>query len=89
MENLADVKEAYLRCVRHSQRLHFQNEIKALNEGRALSRSSRLSRLSPFLDESSTLRVGGRLQESQLPFAERHPAILTGQCQLDSVIYSG
>lgn len=32
--------------------------------------------MNPFIDEDGILRVGGRLEQADLPFEERHPAIL-------------
>ena len=81
-----ELREAFLRCVRYTQGMDFRDGIKAPSEGRALSRRSQLSRLNPFLDENGTLRVESHLQESQLSFAERQPAILTGQCHLARLI---
>ena len=36
-----ELREAFLHCVRYSQRMDFRDDIKALSEGRALSRRSR------------------------------------------------
>jgi hypothetical protein len=32
--------------------------------------------LTPFLDESGTLRVGGRLDRADIPYRKKHPALL-------------
>ena len=36
----------------------------------------KLQRLNPFLDNEAILRVGGRLNNSQMLFHQRHPIIL-------------
>ncbi|XP_074659590.1 uncharacterized protein LOC141912263 [Tubulanus polymorphus] len=54
----------------------FPGEIKALQEGRQLPRSSRLKQLDPFLDEDGLIRVGGRIQEALLPEETIHPIVL-------------
>ena len=54
----------------------FGEDIAVLRKGKSLPISSRLFQISPFLDELGILRVGGRLQASQLEFEERHPIIL-------------
>ena len=41
-----------------------------------LSKGDKLSSLAPFLDDDGIIRVGGRLQNSDLPYAEKHPALL-------------
>ena len=42
----------------------------------APSKEDKLFSLAPFLDENGVIRVGGRLQYSDLPFIEKHPALL-------------
>ena len=54
----------------------FAEEISLLKNGQSLPRSSKLVKLSPFLDEFGVLRVGGRLQESNLSYQSKHPVIL-------------
>lgn len=41
-----------------------------------LSKMSSLLSLNPFLDENQLIRVGGRLQNSDLTFYQQHPLIL-------------
>ena len=47
-------------------------------------RSSPLYSLSPFLDESGVLRRKGRVEESDLPFEQKHPIILP--CSYESYV---
>jgi hypothetical protein len=42
----------------------------------SLSNKSSLLSLNPFLNGNQFLRVGGRLENSDLPFDEQHPLIL-------------
>ncbi|XP_054727158.1 uncharacterized protein LOC129236895 [Anastrepha obliqua] len=49
------------------------NELRA---GRAVSSSSNLRSLNPFLDATGLIRVGGRLQNADLSFNARHPIVL-------------
>ena len=51
-------------------------EIVALKRGRAVGKRSPLHKLQPFLDPHGLLRAGGRLHQAQLPYTQRHPAIL-------------
>ena len=66
--------EAFL--YRSIQQECFAEEIAMLKEGNSLPPSSRLYKLSPFLDDAGLLRVGGRLQESELGYDAKHPIIL-------------
>lgn len=48
----------------------------------ALPKRSRLTGLSPFMDEDGLLRVGGRLTNAPIPYNQRHPVILPGDVHL-------
>ncbi len=64
----------------------FAEEIQTLKKDRELPNSSCLLPLRPFLDESSVLRVGGREQNSDLPYASQHPIILSGKHAFTSLV---
>lgn len=49
---------------------------KRLMRDSQLGKQSKLLMLNPFLDEFGILRVGGRIQKSNLPFNIKHPIIL-------------
>ncbi|GFU37141.1 integrase catalytic domain-containing protein [Nephila pilipes] len=53
------------------------SEINALKEGRPLQKKSKVSCFNPFLKDDY-LRLGGRLQFSDIPFDTQHPLILDG-----------
>ena len=57
----------------------FPAELQQLRMGKTILRRSPLRTLKPFLDDSGTLRVGGRLQLALLPYQEKHPIILPGR----------
>ncbi|GFU68160.1 DUF5641 domain-containing protein [Trichonephila clavipes] len=42
--------------------------------------------LHPFIDEHGLVRVGGRLQNSQLPFNSKHPIILPSQHSISELL---
>ncbi|KRX51646.1 hypothetical protein T09_10224 [Trichinella sp. T9] len=67
--------------VRIAQRQGFRKEIELRTSG-DVSASSHLRPLSPFLDEAGTLRVRGRLEKSNLPLTEKHPAILPNEHEI-------
>lgn len=69
------------------QEKHFHAEIKQLKEHSNLSNiKTSLSNLSPFLDSNSLLRIGGRLQNANLSFAQRHPIILPKASHITKLI---
>ncbi|XP_076661018.1 uncharacterized protein LOC143364711 [Halictus rubicundus] len=58
------------------QQQSFSEEIRALKTGTELPNKSKLLCLSPFVDNKGILRVGGRLQMSELPYHAKHPILL-------------
>lgn len=53
------------------QRQCYYEEIKCLNASKHLPYDSKLKGLSPFVDSYGIMRVGGRLQNSELSFAQK------------------
>ncbi|XP_065082642.1 uncharacterized protein LOC135705019 [Ochlerotatus camptorhynchus] len=63
-----------LKCiVKVVQMLELPNEIHSIEKGEI---PQRLATLSPLLDDDHLLRVGGRLQESELSYETKHPFVL-------------
>ncbi|GFT55935.1 integrase catalytic domain-containing protein [Trichonephila clavipes] len=60
----------------------FLDEIKSLQSKGVVSPNSKLRNLNPFIDSDGLLRVGGRLSNSDLPYVNKHPAILPGNHNL-------
>lgn len=84
--NAKELNEALETCVRYYQNKIFSEEIQHLQkQGKVLKKSS-LASLSPFLDTTGVLRVGGRLQNAHIKYNERHPYIIPGGCYLAALI---
>ncbi|KAL0892289.1 hypothetical protein ABMA27_015463 [Loxostege sticticalis] len=60
--------------IRSEQNKYLHEEIKCLNSKVPIK--SNLQALNPFLDGLQILRVGGRLQHAEIPYATKHPIIL-------------
>ena len=75
-----EINEALILCVRFAQQKDFQEDITAIANNK--HPSARIRKLSPFLDESGLLRVGGRLQNSALPGSAKHPLLLSKESHL-------
>ena len=71
-------KKAETHILKTVQHEVFEEEIRCLKKGEPLAKSSPLIKLSPFLDENTVLRVGGRLNRADISNEERHPVILPG-----------
>ncbi|XP_055528062.1 uncharacterized protein LOC129720599 [Wyeomyia smithii] len=73
VEQLAQTRNVLIQL---AQSDGFPAELKDLREGKSVDKRSKIRRLNPFLDPEGVLRVGGRLNLSQLPYQAKHPALL-------------
>ncbi|XP_071582174.1 uncharacterized protein [Temnothorax nylanderi] len=71
-----EIHEASVFWLRSAQATCFSDDLKALNAHAAVSRSSSLRSLHPFIGKDKLIRLGGRLENSALSYNERHPVIL-------------
>ena len=55
----------------------YQGDVSKLKGGNKLPNNHVLSQLAPFVDSAGVLRVGGRLQNSNVPFDFKYPIILS------------
>jgi hypothetical protein len=69
-------KNALVTAIRKMQELCFNAEVKSLQMRRIVKKTSRLVKLTPFLDENEIIRVGGRLENTYEPYDARHPVVL-------------
>ncbi|GFX88959.1 hypothetical protein TNCV_2852591 [Trichonephila clavipes] len=75
----SETKTAEETIIRWVQGFCFQEEIQSIKKQISLPPKSPLRSLHPFIDEHGLVRVGGRLQNSQLRFNSKHPIILPSQ----------
>ena len=79
-----ELSEVLLDLVKYCQRSAFSSEIHCIESNKPLPKPFR--KLSPFLASDGVLRVGGRLQHSELPYEAKHPAILPSNHRLSELI---
>jgi transposase InsO family protein len=72
--------------VKHVQGQYYSVEIECLQQNNPLRKSSNILSLSPILDESSILRVGGRMKDADIPFDSKHPCILPYNHEISKMI---
>ena len=73
-DEIADAQNVWYRMI---QRDTLPQEYERLKQGKALQRDSRILKLDSYFDKKSrTLRVGGRLQNSDLPETTKHAMIV-------------
>ncbi|GFX75852.1 integrase catalytic domain-containing protein [Trichonephila clavipes] len=77
-----DIDQAETKLIIKVQEQVFLAEIKSLQSKGVVSPNSKLRNLNSFIDSDLLLRVGGRLSNSDLPYVNKHPAILPGNHNL-------
>lgn len=70
----------------HAQRTFYAAEMKAICDGKEISRKNPLVKLLPFIDANGFLRVGGRLANANIPEGTKHQYILPPQAQISWLI---
>jgi len=83
-----DLDQTLTSCVKLVQQISYGQEIKDLLESQEVSTTSSLKTLHPFIDDKGILRVGGRLQQSTLPYHVIHQIILPPKHHLTKLIVS-
>ena len=83
-----ELKSAELFIVKEVQRVEFADDIRSIESQKPLPKSSKLSSLSPFVDSTGVLRVGGRLRHAPIPYESRHQCILPSDHHVTRVIVS-
>lgn len=78
---LDEMNESRKAILPRMQRTHFMDELKNLMVKIPIKRQSKLVGLDPFLDKDNILRVGGRLENSILHYAAKHPIIIPHEHQ--------
>ncbi|GFQ89531.1 uncharacterized protein TNCT_399541 [Trichonephila clavata] len=82
----SETKTTEVTIIRWVQGIHFQEEIKNIKKQTFLPPKSALRSLHPFIEEHGLVRVGGRLQNSQLRFNSKHPIILPSQHTISELL---
>jgi hypothetical protein len=85
---MQDLDQALTCCVKGAQRSSYEQELKELLNHQEVSAKSSLRTLHPFIDDKGVLRVGGRLQQSNLPYHVIHQVILPPRHHFTKLIVS-
>ncbi len=84
--SVQDLERAKSILIHSVQAEHFPEELICLQTGRVIPSQGPLFNLSPYIDESGLLRVGGRLSQASLGRDEVCPLILPGHCHITSLL---
>ena len=72
-----EIENVEVRIIHDAQRTEFAEEFRALQGSRAISKKSKLLKLTPKVDQDGLLRCDGRIQYVEfLPYDVRYPVIL-------------
>ena len=78
--------EAEKVIIKTVQQEHFATEIRSIGENRPLSKDSSICKLDPFVDPEGVLRVGGRINNSNLTVQEKNPIIIPGKSHIATLL---
>lgn len=82
-----EIHNAFLLLIKWSQQQSFE-EYNNLLLNKQLPNKNRLLSLSPFLDKSKLIRVGGRLENSLYTYNKKHPLLLSCKHPLTKLIFT-
>ena len=83
--SLEELECAMLTVLKLVQESVFHKEIESLSQGKFLDPKSTLVNLNPFLD-LGIIRVGGRLEHTDIPYTEKHPIVLPKEHYITKLI---
>jgi hypothetical protein len=87
MDNCTEeIQQAEQYWIKRTQSDSFPKEMNGLLKNANVDRHSKIISLKPFLDECGLLRIGGRLQETNWSFTQKHPYILPGNDALSELL---
>ncbi|XP_065162139.1 uncharacterized protein [Atheta coriaria] len=72
----AEMESTMQAVIRLVQQEGFADELKALTTGSHIAKASKIKSLIPFVDPEGVIRVGGRLENSQLKYNRPHPILI-------------
>lgn len=78
--------KAMIYLIRKTQQEYFKGELSALKENRNVPDRSLIQSLRPILDEDGLIRLGGRLDRSEIDYEMKHPYIIPHESKLARLI---
>ena len=76
LSSFTTLSDNLILMIKQCQMEVFEGEIARLKKRKAVSKTSPLLVLNPFLDENQLLRVGGRIDKVDVQYEKRHPVVL-------------
>ncbi|XP_049878082.1 uncharacterized protein LOC126375229 [Pectinophora gossypiella] len=85
--SVEDLTESFNSLCVMAQRQSFPVEYDLLSKDKPLNTKCKILSLSPFLDKSNLIRVGGRLEASNCSYERKHPILLHSTHQLTKLLF--
>ncbi|KAJ8944575.1 hypothetical protein NQ314_009446 [Rhamnusium bicolor] len=85
---ISELGDAMHCVVRVSQADSFSSELQHLQNKQKIKTKGCLSGLNPFIDSHGIIRVGGRINLSQLDYEKKHPILISAKHVLTSLFFS-
>ncbi|XP_024884621.1 uncharacterized protein LOC112462817, partial [Temnothorax curvispinosus] len=82
----AEIEQAETIILKTVQREVFLKEMRALEQQQSIPKGSKLSSLSPILDQEGVIRVGGRLSQADIPETQKHPILLPAKHHVTTIL---
>lgn len=79
-------ENALKRLIILSQKQAFYEDWQSLKKFNRILKHSKIISLNPFFDESNIIRVGGRIQDAEIEYNQKHPIILPKTHKLTKLI---
>lgn len=73
-------------CITYYQHAAYETDIEYIKKNGKVKKSSSLISLTPFIDKNNLLRVGGRLQNANLPVTSKHPIIIPSNQHITTLL---
>ena len=70
------------------QKHEYADELQTLRKSQVVSTKSRLKSLSPFIDDRGIIRVGGRLDNANIPYDNQHQILIPGSHAFTKLLVS-
>lgn len=83
---LSELSAAKMLIIKHVQQYKYQAEIESLQKYNKVKSTSELLKLNPFIDKLGVLRVGGRLENTNLNMEIKHPKIIPRDSRLAELL---
>ncbi|XP_055714734.1 uncharacterized protein LOC129808851 [Phlebotomus papatasi] len=84
--SVLELAEAENKLVKILQAGHYNRELHRLRQNLSLPSTSKILSLNPFLDNDGIMRVGGRLEKSELSFNQKHPILIPHKTHFATLI---